>query len=522
MLSALPIASAVTSAGAVDTTASTVHVVNALGTTDSETQDTTGPEADVDVNCDVSSNGAIIPVVDPQGTADDGSHTFALDGSQTCSVHVSATSHIANSPGPGTTDIPFECESAEDYAFDAGHVYKVVIEPIYGTRAGTIATAFPIALVGCNLKLWEDDVSILPNNTARFIMRQAACNTGGNFHILSVKANGDEIMTGVDACEQQTVELPQGVYDFDLVAQIDPNGDGDFNDQWTVFDPTSCTNGLAGGFLTLMPLAGCPTIDESEQIDIPIHGISLAHGEIFAFNFVDNGTGQFIPFLAGGNGNATTSIPTLIPIPPNGPGLVACDQRIIPVGANVFGPALLAGAANGAGACAGGGVGVIAGASTTQVEFDGNEINRNPAQDAFCTAVITQFQSTLKAETDYIATLTVVHEMDTTLETLVNNTDALVQKLLTTAPPAILPAVQTLTGGINQLNQGLRAAGFNTATLGQDALDQIQDGLANPTPDPERDAATAQLTAFITGTCLAGANAAPAEPIAGVAPRFTG
>ena len=532
-LSAFPLASAVTStsAGAVDTSVATLHVVNALGTTDPDNQE---PQADVtadtDLDCDSTSGHADIPVIDPNGTADDGSHTFTVDpGTQFCRLHVDATSEVDLIAG-GTRDIDFDCDTPPTQSNGknkldllAGHVYKAVIEPVYTTSdPDTTAAAFPLALTDCEIKVWEDDVSILPNNQARVIFRQAACNTGENFHILSVEANGSEILGEIDPCGQGTALLDQGVYDFTLHVMLDYNGDGDFDDQFTVFDPNTCTSGgglnLFGPSGNFYSLTGCPTLDESEEIEIPIDGISLAHGEIFAFNFVDDGTGHFIPFLAGG---ANADDPLNSDFAGGFLGLFDCNEFNSNIPApipNAGGVTVLAGL--NAPGCAGGGVGVIAGPATVQVEFDGNEFVNDANLTTFCNDVITKFQSTVKAETDYIATLTVVDETDTTLEGLVDATDALIAELKLTAPPEILDAVLTLTDGLNQLNQGLRAAGFNTATLGADNLALIQDGLANPPDNPDVTAATAELTTFVTTQCF-GSNATPAEPVA-AGPRFTG
>jgi len=174
--------------------------------------------------------------------------------------------------------------------------------------------------------------------------------------------------------------------------------------------------------------------------------------------------------------------------------------------------------------CTGGGVGVTAGPATVQVEFDGNEFVNDQSLTKFCNAVITQFQNTVQAETDYIATLTVTDKVDLTLAGLVDATDALIANLKLWAPPSILPAILTLTDGLNQLNQGLRAANFNTATLGQTNLDKIQNGLANPPDNPAVTQATADLTAFVTGTCFSsggGGEATPASPVSAAA-HFTG
>jgi len=158
------------------------------------------------------------------------------------------------------------------------------------------------------------------------------------------------------------------------------------------------------------------------------------------------------------------------------------------------------------------------------VNFDGNDVPRDPGLDAFCTALLTQFQSTVKAETDYIATLTVVDEVDTHLGLLVYNTNQVINTLLEFAPPDIFPAIQTLTGGLIQLNQGFQAVNYNTGTLGAENLAKIQDGLANPPDNPETAAATAELTAYIPVACFgggAGGEAAPAAPVSAVA-KFTG
>src|SRR5205823_10149697 len=171
-------------------------------------------------------------------------------------------------------------------------------------------------------------------------------------------------------------------------------------------------------------------------------------------------------------------------------GFIKCDDLVVPLGLDVPGPALLAGAANGAGACIGSGLGVIAGASTVQVQFVPNQLPpSNAALTAFCDDIINHFQATVKAETDLIATLTVSNHTNTELEAAVDATDALIQKLLAEAPLEIRPQVVILTNGLQQLNEGLRAASFNTATLGQANLTLIQQGLANPPANPEIDAA---------------------------------
>jgi hypothetical protein len=197
-----------------------------------------------------------------------------------------------------------------------------------------------------------------------------------------------------------------------------------------------------------------------------------------------------------------------------------CAKRTVPtLAVGVYIPPV----ATAAPGCVGGGIGFTAGKATTQVAFDGNESTNDPMLQAFCTAIITQFQSTLKAETDYIATLTVVDQVDTHLGLLVYNTNVLVQQLLTDAPAAILPAVQTLTAGINSLNQGLQAANFNTGTIGAANLAKIQDGLANPPANPDVTQATADLTAFITGNCFGSTSGGttPATPVSAAA-HFTG
>ena len=166
---------------------------------------------------------------------------------------------------------------------------------------------------------------------------------------------------------------------------------------------------------------------------------------------------------------------------------------------------------------------MIAGASTAQVQFVPNQLPESAAATAaFCTALLGPpgFSATTTAETDYIATLTVVDKTDTKLEGLVDDTDALIQQLLATAPLEIRPQIVILTNGLQALNEGLRAASFNTATLGADALDQIQSGLANPTPDPETEAATAVLTAWVPANCFP-APVTPATPVP-VSPKFTG
>jgi hypothetical protein len=396
---------------------------------------------------------------------------------------------------------------------------------------GTIASTLPLALTDCELRMWEDPVQPLGFGNAQFTMRQAACNTGRNFHIISVMLNGNEILSGIDPCSQKTAEIAQGVYDVTLDVKLDANGDGDFNDKWTVFapNPNGCDDSTLGPALSSFSPDGCPTIDETQTVHVDLGNISFAPGEHFAFNFVDNGSGQFIPMVYGG-GDFQDPIPTAN----FGPG-ATCDSRRVPVSATDYAPVVVAGFGFGvptttAYECVGtpdnpfGGLGVIAGKSTVQVNFDGNDIPRDPGLDTFCTTLITQFQSTVKAETDYIATLTVKDEVDTHLGLLVYNTNQVINTLLKFAPPDILPAVQTLTDGLIQLNQGLQATNYNTGTLGQENLDKIQDGLANPPDNPAIDAATAELTAWVPANCFGsagGGEAGPATPVSAVA-KFTG
>lgn len=532
MLAVLPVSLFGTSAVAADSPTS-IHVINAMGNTGTDTaKTTTGPSADVHLTCDTT-QAADISVVDPNGTADDGSHTFVIpNGKDPCDVSVTADYNIALTAG-GTTPVHVEC--AKSTGFSSNSYYKLVIEPIYTTFPGTASAAFPLALTGCTIHKWQDDTSVLPNGYARFTVRHAACETGKNLHITSVTANGNEVLGPIDACNDATVELPEGVYHFVINLAVDPNGDGVFNDFWTAFsphatsqDPPNCDQVLGTGApLSDYSLAGCPTIDESAGQTADIGNISLAHGQAFVFNFVDNNNGFVVPFLAGG-ASATDDIATAIPTGAPPAPTANCDDLIIPLGTTppTFGPAVIAGAANGAAACVGGGLGVIAGASTAQVQFVPNEL---PASDAataaFCTALLGPpgFQGTTKAETDYIATLTVVDATDTKLEGLVNDTDAAIQQLLALAPLEIRPQVVILTNGLQQLNEGLRAASFNTATLGADALDQIQTSLANPPANPEVDAATAVLTAWVPANCFPANPTTPAAtPITGVAAKFTG
>lgn len=520
LLAAFPIASS-SPVGAAGTDSSTsVHVINALGTTDSHTQVGAGPDANVTFTCDSGNQSAVIPVIQPTGTAADGSHTFVLNGEpKTCDIHVTATSQTPIPQSENTVPTAFDCSLSTGFSSNA--YYKIVIEPIYSTLEGTIAAAFPVALTDCTVHLWQDDTHILPNGYARFTVRHAACETGTNFHITDVTANGEQVLGPIDPCQDATVELPQGVYDFVVHAQVDPNGGNGFNDAWTVFSPDDgtdtyndqCDENYVGSPGTSMSLVGCPTINEADVIDIPLDAISLAHGQIFVVNVVDDGTGQFVPFLAGGA--AADSI-----LAAGGPFTdTPCNYRAVDLGGGFYGPAVLAGPGAAPG-CAGGGLGIILGAPTIQVILDGQELPASDPSNALCTE-LPAFQTTVAAETDYIATLTVVDKTDTKLEGLVDDADAAIQQMLTDAALEIRPQVVIITEGLDQLNQGLRAASFNTATLGASALSEIQDGLANPPANPDVDAATATITAWYTATCLAGPPAPPATPIAAVA-RFTG
>ncbi len=528
MLAAFPIASSSTVGAAATDTSTSIHVINALGNTGTDTaKTTTGPNADVTLTCGTTQT-ADISVVDPNGTASDGSHTFVIpDGAASCDVSVHA---VSTTDHTGFDPVETNVDCSISTGFSSSSYYKLVIEPIYTTLEGTDAAAFPLALTDCAIHKWQDDTSILPNGYARFTVRHAACLTGTNLHITSVTANGDEVLGPIDSCNDATVELPEGVYHFVINISVDPNGDSDFDDAFTVFspnpqhngdgssnDPATCDQGLGDPPNTLGSTfsgANCPIIDESAGQTADLGNISLAHGQAFVFNFVDNESGSFVPYLTGGDAADSEILVSA------GDPDVNCDTNTVNLG-GVYGPTTLGGV--NLPMCNGGGLGVIAGASTAQVQFVPNQLPESAAATAaFCTALLGPpgFSATTTAETDYIATLTVVDKTDTKLEGLVDDTDALIQQLLATAPLEIRPQIVILTNGLQALNEGLRAASFNTATLGADALDQIQSGLANPTPDPETEAATAVLTAWVPANCFP-APVTPATPVP-VSPKFTG
>jgi hypothetical protein len=89
-----------------------------------------------------------------------------------------------------------------------------------------------------------------------------------------------------------------------------------------------------------------------------------------------------------------------------------------------------------------------------------------------------------------------------------------------TVPDTIKPQWEILTAGLRDLIAGLEAAGYDWSVIPEDSREEIVDGLNNPEPDAERDAAREVLTDWYIGNCLAASAPAPA-PVE-VTPKFTG
>ena len=170
-------------------------------------------------------------------------------------------------------------------------------------------------------------------------------------------------------------------------------------------------------------------------------------------------------------------------------------------------------------------------------------VPNNPNTVAFCGTILngpaslSGFGPALKALVGNIDPTTTQTIIDTqpsvgAQKAFVDTYTAVLQAGDASVPAAIKDSWVTLTAGIRKLLQTFQLVGYDLSKLPTTVVKDIVLGangikLPGVPPDPDVVAATADLTAFVTGTCLASAGGTPtatptaATPVAAAA-RFTG
>ena len=212
LLAAFPIASSSTVGAAATDTSTSIHVINALGNTSTDAaKTTTGPDAHVTLTCDTTQT-ADISVVDPNGTASDGSHTFVIpDGAASCDVSVHA---VSSTDVTGGDPVETNVDCSISTGFSSSSYYKLVIEPIYTTLEGTDAAGVPDRAHG----LHDPQVAGRHQHPAQWLRplhRAPRCVPDGHEPPHRERdRQRRQVLGPIDSCNDTTVELPEGVYDF--------------------------------------------------------------------------------------------------------------------------------------------------------------------------------------------------------------------------------------------------------------------------------------------------------------------